>query len=241
MKRFLTGGGRLVAALLFIAAAAGCDSGNNLPELEITDIVIGDGAEAVVGSTVTAAYAGFDPEMGGIVDRFFEDRWIDAPPEPGKRGGAFSHGAVPSAHPYILMNYTGRLRDVQTLAHELGHGVHQFLARRRGAGARRVLEGVCLRVLHLFDQRHCVGELRLSLAGKTDDEIARERQVGPRRADALHQPDVFLRRVPPVHRRQHPVRTRLHRQVQIGHQLLHLAVSGDQVVIHVESDAGAEI
>ena len=81
---------------------------------------------------VTAAYGEFDAEMGGIVDRFFQERWIDAPPEPGKRGGAFSHGAVPSAHPYILMNYTGQLRDVQTLAHELGHGVHQFLARDQG-------------------------------------------------------------------------------------------------------------
>ena len=81
---------------------------------------------------VTGAYADFDAEMGGIVDRFFRERWIDAPPEPGKRGGAFSHGAVPSAHPYILMNYTGQLRDVQTLAHELGHGVHQFLARDQG-------------------------------------------------------------------------------------------------------------
>ncbi len=82
--------------------------------------------------TVTSAYADFDAEMGGIVERFFDERWIDAPPEPGKRGGAFSHGAVPSAHPYILMNYTGQLRDVQTLAHELGHGVHQFLARDQG-------------------------------------------------------------------------------------------------------------
>ncbi|MEM0962638.1 MAG: M3 family oligoendopeptidase [Bacteroidota bacterium] len=83
-------------------------------------------------SSVTAAYTEFDPEMGAVVERFFEDRWIDAPPEPGKRGGAFSHGAVPSAHPYILLNYTGQLRDVQTLAHELGHGVHQYLSRGQG-------------------------------------------------------------------------------------------------------------
>ena len=81
---------------------------------------------------VTDAYGSFDPEMGEIVERFFAERWIDAPPDAGKRGGAFSHGAVPSAHPYILMNYTGRLRDVQTLAHELGHGVHQYLAREQG-------------------------------------------------------------------------------------------------------------
>ncbi len=81
---------------------------------------------------VLDAYGAFDAQMGEIVQRFFEERWIDAPPDAGKRGGAFSHGAVPSAHPYILMNYTGRLRDVQTLAHELGHGVHQYLARDQG-------------------------------------------------------------------------------------------------------------
>ncbi len=81
---------------------------------------------------VTDAYGSFLPEMGSVVRRFFDERWIDAPPVPGKRGGAFSHGAVPSAHPYILLNYTGRPRDVQTLAHELGHGVHQFLAREQG-------------------------------------------------------------------------------------------------------------
>ena len=83
-------------------------------------------------ATVSAAYRAFLPEFGDIVDRFFDGRWIDAPPVPGKRGGAFSHGAVPSAHPYILLNYTGRLRDVQTLAHELGHGIHQFLGREQG-------------------------------------------------------------------------------------------------------------
>lgn len=82
--------------------------------------------------TVTESYAGFDPRMGEIVDMFFERNWIDARLHPNKRGGAFSHGAVPSAHPYILMNYTGRVRDVQTLAHELGHGVHQYLSRKQG-------------------------------------------------------------------------------------------------------------
>jgi oligoendopeptidase F len=81
---------------------------------------------------VTDAYSGFSDEAGAIVERFFDERWIDAPMVDGKRGGAFSHGVVPSAHPYILMNYTGRARDVQTLAHELGHGVHQFLAREQG-------------------------------------------------------------------------------------------------------------
>ncbi len=81
---------------------------------------------------VTEAYADFSPEAGQIVERFFDENWIDAPMIDGKRGGAFSSGTVPSAHPYILMNYTGRARDVQTLAHELGHGVHQFVAREQG-------------------------------------------------------------------------------------------------------------
>ena len=82
--------------------------------------------------SVLAAYGTFDPEMGDIAGKFFEHAWIDAAVVTGKRGGAFSHGAVPSVHPYVLMNYTGRARDVQTLAHELGHGVHQYLSREQG-------------------------------------------------------------------------------------------------------------
>ncbi|PSQ92739.1 MAG: oligoendopeptidase F [Bacteroidetes bacterium SW_4_67_19] len=81
---------------------------------------------------VLGAYGDFHPQMRDVAGRFFEEAWIDAPPAPGKRGGAFSHGAVPSAHPYVLLNYTGKPRDVQTLAHELGHGVHQTLAREQG-------------------------------------------------------------------------------------------------------------
>ena len=81
---------------------------------------------------VLGAYGDFHPQMREVAGRFFEGNWIDAPPAPGKRGGAFSHGAVPSAHPYVLLNYTGKPRDVQTLAHELGHGVHQTLAREQG-------------------------------------------------------------------------------------------------------------
>jgi len=81
---------------------------------------------------VLKAYGAFHPEMEAIAARFFAGNWIDAAVSPGKRGGAFSHSAVPSTHPYILMNFTGKIRDVQTLAHELGHGVHQFLARDQG-------------------------------------------------------------------------------------------------------------
>lgn len=81
---------------------------------------------------VLRSYAAFHPQLGEIARFFFERNWIDAAVVPGKRGGAFSHGAVPSAHPYVLMNYTGKIRDVQTLAHELGHGVHQYLSRKQG-------------------------------------------------------------------------------------------------------------
>ncbi|NND70778.1 MAG: M3 family oligoendopeptidase [Rhodothermales bacterium] len=81
---------------------------------------------------VTSSYSEFNQEFGSIVGMFFDRNWIDAAVVDGKRSGAFSHGVVPSAHPYILMNYTGRIRDVQTLAHELGHGIHQYLSRSQG-------------------------------------------------------------------------------------------------------------
>ena len=74
----------------------------------------------------------FSPRLSAIADTFFEKNWIDAETRSGKRGGAFSHGTVPSAHPYVFVNYTGRMRDVMTLAHELGHGVHQYLSRKQG-------------------------------------------------------------------------------------------------------------
>jgi hypothetical protein len=83
--------------------------------------------------TVLAAYGGFAPDMASIAKRFFDGSWIDAPVREGKAPGAFSHPTVPSAHPYILMNFQGKLRDVMTLAHELGHGVHQILAAPQGA------------------------------------------------------------------------------------------------------------
>jgi oligoendopeptidase F len=85
------------------------------------------GSELVLDS-----FASFSERAAGVVERFFDDRWIDAPPAPVKRGGAFSASTVPSVHPYVLLNYTGRRRDVMTLAHELGHGLHQTLAREQG-------------------------------------------------------------------------------------------------------------
>jgi oligoendopeptidase F len=84
-------------------------------------------------ATVLTAYGAFSPKMAEIADRFFEKKWIDAPVRPGKQPGAFAHPTVPSAHPYVLLNYQGKPRDVMTLAHELGHGVHQVLAAPNGA------------------------------------------------------------------------------------------------------------
>jgi len=81
---------------------------------------------------VLDAYGDFSPEMADIARRFFDEHWIDAELRPGKRGGAFSASTLPSAHPYVLLNYTGNQRDVMTVAHELGHGVHQTLAATQG-------------------------------------------------------------------------------------------------------------
>jgi oligoendopeptidase F len=83
--------------------------------------------------TVLSAYRGFTPRMAEVAGRFFENGWIDAPLSPGKSSGAFAHPTVPSAHPFVLVNYQGKTRDVMTLAHELGHGVHQVLAAGQGA------------------------------------------------------------------------------------------------------------
>lgn len=82
---------------------------------------------------VLSAYEGFSPEFAAIGRKFFENSWIDAPTRPGKSSGAFAHPTVPSAHPYLLVNFQGKLDDIMTLAHELGHGVHQYVANKQGA------------------------------------------------------------------------------------------------------------
>ncbi|MCI5049629.1 MAG: M3 family oligoendopeptidase [Rickettsiales bacterium] len=84
-------------------------------------------------SIVLSAYTAFSPQLAKIGKTFFDKNWIDVPVRPGKAPGAFAHPTVPSAHPYLLLNYQGKVRDVMTLAHELGHGVHQVLAAKQGA------------------------------------------------------------------------------------------------------------
>ena len=81
---------------------------------------------------VQESYSAFSPELGQLVERFFDEAWIDGPVRPNKRGGAFCAYTVPSVHPYVLLNYTSKRRDVLTLAHELGHGVHAALGARQG-------------------------------------------------------------------------------------------------------------
>jgi len=98
-----------------------------LPDDDDRSIAWSDARERVL-----TAYAAFSPELAEVGKRFFDRPWIDATLKPGKAGGAFAHPTVPSAHPYLLLNYHGRTRDVMTLAHELGHGVHQVLAAEQG-------------------------------------------------------------------------------------------------------------
>jgi oligoendopeptidase F len=99
-----------------------------LPQVEMRTIAWPDAKDMVL-----TAYGAFSPKLAEIAERFFARRWIDAPVRPGKSPGAFAHPTVPSAHPYVLLNYQGKPRDVMTLAHELGHGVHQVLAAPNGA------------------------------------------------------------------------------------------------------------
>lgn len=84
-------------------------------------------------SIVLDAYRAFSPTLAKIGQKFFDNNWIDVPVRPGKSPGAFAHPSVPSSHPYLLLNYQGKTRDVMTLAHELGHGIHQVLAAKQGA------------------------------------------------------------------------------------------------------------
>jgi len=129
---------------------------------------------------VLTAYRGFSAEMAAIAERFFTDRWIDAPVRPGKAPGAFSHPTTPSAHPYVLMNYQGKPRDVMTLAHELGHGVHQVLAAKNGAlmaptpltlAETASVFGEMLTFKRLLSQTKNAKQRQALLAGKVEDMI----------------------------------------------------------------------
>ncbi len=117
---------RLKARLLGVERLADYDRMASVGEDEV-EFPFANAREIVLD-----CYSSFSPELGGVARRFFDERRIDAPVRPAKRGGAFCASAVPSAQPYVLLNYTSRRRDVLTLAHELGHGVHFSLAARQG-------------------------------------------------------------------------------------------------------------
>ncbi|WP_043336500.1 M3 family oligoendopeptidase [Belnapia moabensis] len=130
--------------------------------------------------TVLDSYRAFSPELAEIGGRFFDKPWIDAALRPGKASGAFAHPTVPSAHPYLLLNYHGKSRDVMTLAHELGHGVHQVLAGDQGyllSGTPLTLAetasvfGEMLTFRGLLDAEQDPKRRRLMLAGKVEDML----------------------------------------------------------------------
>jgi oligoendopeptidase F len=129
---------------------------------------------------VRAAYAGFSPEMERLAAPFFDKPWIDAALRPGKASGAFAHPTVPSAHPYLLLNYHGKARDVMTLAHELGHGVHQRLAADQGylmsstpltLAETASVFGEMLTFRAMLDAETDPAKRRLLLAGKVEDML----------------------------------------------------------------------
>jgi oligoendopeptidase F len=131
-------------------------------------------------ATVTEAYAAFDPRMADLATPFFDKGWIDAGVKPGKAPGAFAHPTVTTVHPYVMLNYLGKPRDVMTLAHELGHGVHQVLAAGQGEllsstpltlAETASVFGEMLTFRKLLDQAKTPAERKTLLAGKVEDMI----------------------------------------------------------------------
>ncbi|GBQ15726.1 M3 family oligoendopeptidase [Swaminathania salitolerans] len=131
-------------------------------------------------SVVRDAYTRFDPRLGALVGAFMDRDWIDVPPVPGKSSGAFAHPVTPDVHPYILLNYHGRTRDVMTLAHELGHGAHQILAAKQGylqsstpltLAETASVFGEMLTFRALLDSETDPARRRTMLAGKVEDML----------------------------------------------------------------------
>lgn len=144
--------------------------------MEDTRIVNWDEAE----KTVMDAYTAFDPRMGEIAEPFFRKGWIDAAVKPGKAPGAFAHPTVTNVHPYVMLNYLGKPRDVMTLAHELGHGVHQVLAAEQGEmlsstpltlAETASVFGEMLTFRKLLDGAKTDAQRKVLLAGKVEDMI----------------------------------------------------------------------
>ncbi|MEM6565159.1 MAG: M3 family oligoendopeptidase [Pseudomonadota bacterium] len=144
--------------------------------MEDNSVVAWEQAEA----TVMDAYTAFDPRMGDIAEPFFRKGWIDAAVKPGKAPGAFAHPTVTNVHPYVMLNYLGKPRDVMTLAHELGHGVHQVLAAEQGEmlsstpltlAETASVFGEMLTFRKMLDNAKDNAERKVLLAGKVEDMI----------------------------------------------------------------------
>jgi oligoendopeptidase F len=130
--------------------------------------------------TVLNAYGAFSPRLADVGRQFFDNAWIDVPARAGKNPGAFAHQTVPSSHPYLLLNYQGKIRDVMTLAHELGHGCHQVLAGKQGHFLSRTpltlaetasVFGEMLTFRSVLEAEKDPGKRRLLLAGKVEDML----------------------------------------------------------------------
>jgi oligoendopeptidase F len=146
-----------------------------LPQDEDSRIAWPDAVKRVLD-----AYGSFSPELAALARRFFDKPWIDAELRPGKASGAFAHPTVPSAHPYLLLNYHGKARDVMTLAHELGHGVHQLLAAEQGylmsstpltLAETASVFGEMLTFRAMLDAETDAAKRRTLLAGKVEDML----------------------------------------------------------------------
>jgi oligoendopeptidase F len=144
--------------------------------MEDTKVVDWEQAE----KTVMEAYASFDPRMADLAEPFFKKGWIDAGVKPGKAPGAFAHPTVTDVHPYVMLNYLGKPRDVMTLAHELGHGVHQVLAAGQGEmlsstpltlAETASVFGEMLTFQKMLEGAHTAAERKILLAGKVEDMI----------------------------------------------------------------------
>lgn len=147
-----------------------------LPGDEDTVITWEEAVELVLSS-----YHAFSPELAAIGKQFFDNAWIDAPARPGKESGAFAHPVTPSAHPYLLVNFQGKNRDVMTLAHELGHGVHQVLAGKQGAL-------MCDTPLTLAETASVFGEQLTfrALLAREKDTARRKRMIAAKVEDMLN-------------------------------------------------------
>ena len=149
----------------------------NAPLPEADDRTIGwDEAR----DTVLNAYSAFSPRLADVGRQFFDNAWIDVPARAGKNPGAFAHPTVPSSHPYLLLNYQGKIRDVMTLAHELGHGCHQVLAGSQGHFLSRTpltlaetasVFGEMLTFRSVLDAEPDPAKRRILLAGKVEDML----------------------------------------------------------------------